>query len=182
MAKAAGKAHNVNGLLATMEDEKTPLAIRRKAAKKLHELGLISNDQFDKFHARSAIDSLVGGADRENCPPEIYEETQQAFTESRRLNRHFGGRTAGMIGRRGTLATIKLMIGRKQSSSDFESLKKNGRLNSSFEAIALRHPEHFTESELAQARKRLVDAGFDLNTLEYSKRAGQYPPTTSDKI
>jgi hypothetical protein len=57
------------------------------------------------------------------------------------------------------------MIGRKQSSSDFESLKKNGRLSSSFEAIALRHPEHFSESELAQARQRLEEAGFDVGTL-----------------
>ena len=124
-----------------------------------------SEDQFEKFRARSSIDSLLGGADREKCPPEIYEETQEAFAESRKLNPHFGGRTVGMIGRRGTLATIKLMIGRKESSSDFESLRKNGRLNSSFEAIALRHPEHFSESELTRARQRLEEAGFDLGTL-----------------
>lgn len=165
MAKTGGNTHNIAELRASMGDEKIPLAQRRKAAKKLHELGLISDDQFDKFRARSAIDSLLGGADRENCPPEIYEETQEAFAESRKLNPHFGGRTVGMIGRRGTLATIKLMIGRKQSSSDFESLRKNGRLSSSFEAIALRHPEHFTESELTQARQRLEEAGFDVGTL-----------------
>jgi len=124
MVKAAGNAYSITELRASMGDDKASLAQRRKAAKKLHELGLISDDEFDKFRARSAIDSLVSGADRENCPPEVYEETQEAFAESRRLNPHFGGRTTGMIGRRGTLATIKLMISRKQSSSDFESLKK----------------------------------------------------------
>ena len=148
-----------------MGDEKIPLAQRRKAANKLHELGLIGDDQLNKFRARSAIDSLLGGADRDNCPPEIYEETQEAFAKSRRLNPHFGGRTVGRIGRRGVLATIKLMIGRKQSSSDFENLRKNGRLSSSFEAIALRHLEHFADSELMQARQRLEEAGFDVGAL-----------------
>ena len=166
MAKATGKKYNIVNLRSIMEKQDAPLAERRKAAKQLHELALISDENFDKFRARSAIDSLVGGADRENCPPEIYEETQEAFAESRRLNPHFGGRTTKMIGRRGTLATIKLMIGRKKSSSDFESLKENGRLHCSFEAIALRHPEHFTDEELTQARVRLEEAGFDLATLK----------------
>ncbi|OGQ55661.1 MAG: hypothetical protein A3J24_02640 [Deltaproteobacteria bacterium RIFCSPLOWO2_02_FULL_53_8] len=165
MARVAGNTYSIAELRASMGDDKASLPQRRKAAKKLHELGLISDDQFDKFRARSAIDSLVGGADRDNCPPEIYEETQDAFAESRRLNPHFGGRTTGMIGRRGTLATIKLMIGRKHTSSDFESLRKHGRLISSFEAIALRHPQYFSDSELAQARKRLEEAGFDVRTI-----------------
>lgn len=173
MAKAAGNTYSITELRASMQDDKASLPQRRKAAKKLHELGLVSDDQFEKFRARSAIDSLVSGADRENCPPEIYEETQEAFAESRRLNPHFGGRTTGMIGRRGTLATIKLMIDRKQTSSDFESLKKNGRLKSSFEAIALRHPQYFTDSELTQARKRLEEAGFDVRTIATRARAEQ---------
>jgi hypothetical protein len=79
MAKAGGNTHNIAELRANMGDAKIPLAQRRKAAKTLHDLGFISDDLFEKFRARSAVDSLLGGADRENCPPEIYEETQEAF-------------------------------------------------------------------------------------------------------
>lgn len=62
LARTGGNTHNIAELRARMGNETIALAQRRQAEHKLHELGLISDDHFDRYRARSAIDSLLGGA------------------------------------------------------------------------------------------------------------------------
>jgi hypothetical protein len=57
MAKLTSKKYNIANLRSTMDDDKTRLAERRRAATKLYELGALSEADFNKFLPRSASES-----------------------------------------------------------------------------------------------------------------------------
>lgn len=68
-----------------------------------------------------------------------------------------------MLGEQGGLATAKQLLNKDDRTSGFAELYERGRLDLTVEAVALqpRFRSLFTRDELAQARRRLDEAGWD---------------------
>lgn len=67
------------------------------------------------------------------------------------------GRTRQKIARVGVTTTIADLINKDQPSDGFQMLVERGMADLLFESIALRHPDRFDESTVANARQRLDD-------------------------
>lgn len=68
-------------------------------------------------------------------------------------------RTRQKITAVGELEAIKALILKPKPSEGFFMLIERGMPELTFEAVALRHPEHFDEDVIAAAKKRLSEAG-----------------------
>lgn len=74
-------------------------------------------------------------------------------------------RTRQKVGRAGVIQTLKDWALSNNETDGFKMLIDRGMPELTGEAIVLRHPEHFTPDELLAARKRLSDAGVDVDRL-----------------
>ena len=72
-----------------------------------------------------------------------------------------------MVAERGGLPAAKQLLGSSDPASGFVRLWEEQRLDLSVEALALREPWNalFTDVELAEARRRLEDLGYDPGRL-----------------
>lgn len=73
------------------------------------------------------------------------------------------GRTRQKIARVGELATVKDLILGTKPSEGFFMLIERGMVGLTFEAVALRHPERFTDDVLNAAAARLEPSASDLS-------------------
>ena len=72
------------------------------------------------------------------------------------------GRTRPKIAQDGEAATVADLVMKKQASEGFHMLMDRDMAQLTFEAVALRHPDRFTEEVRAAARARLETAGAEV--------------------
>jgi hypothetical protein len=96
---------------------------------------------------RARIDELL---DEEGEMAEEYEAMRQATIEVTGSD----CRLTTLRRNRGPIAAVKALLA-KPPSDAFHKLVAAGRTDETVEAIADRHPEHFTPAEVAEACKRL---------------------------
>jgi hypothetical protein len=64
-------------------------------------------------------------------------------------------RTRNMIGKRGIIGAVERLVTQSRPSTGFTSLAERGETDLTFEAVVLKHPNHFSPKALARSRKRL---------------------------
>jgi hypothetical protein len=74
-------------------------------------------------------------------------------------------RTRQKVNKVGVIATLRDWARTKGSTDGFDMLIARNMPEYTGEAIVLRHPEAFDEETVAGARRRLVDAGVDVDRL-----------------
>ena len=67
------------------------------------------------------------------------------------------GRTWPMIHERGVLPAVEHIVLKRQESVGFTALAEMGLKDFAFEAVILRHPEHFSAEAVARSRERLTE-------------------------
>lgn len=65
------------------------------------------------------------------------------------------GRTWPMIDEYGVIPAVERIVMKRQESVGFTALAEMGLEDFAFEAVILRHPEHFTAAAVARSRERL---------------------------
>jgi hypothetical protein len=67
------------------------------------------------------------------------------------------GRTWPMIHEHGVLPAVERIVMKRQESVGFTALAEMGLKDFAFEAVILRHPEHFSAEAVARSRERLAE-------------------------
>jgi hypothetical protein len=80
-----------------------------------------------------------------------YEEVLSAEKGKRQP----ASRTWQMIKRKGIIPSVESVVSRTQVSTAFISLKNMGLMEFAFEAVILRHPQHFSNEAIAISTQRL---------------------------
>ena len=91
-------------------------------------------------------------AERE-CLQAVYAY-ERVLTEKNGRNTR-ASRTWPMIERRGVIAAVESIVTRERPTIGFDALAANGLDEHAFEAVVLRHPQHFSEAALQTSKKRL---------------------------
>ena len=93
---------------------------------------------------------------------QFHEEMLRIYQEATRFE-YYARYFLRMVNERGGLAAARQLLGGAEPSSGFTKLWEEGRLDLSVEALVLREPWSalFTDVELAEARRRLEDLGYD---------------------
>lgn len=66
-------------------------------------------------------------------------------------------RTWPMIRQHGVLPAVERIVMKRQESVGFTALAEMGLKDFAFEAVILRHPEHFSAEAVARSRERLAE-------------------------
>ena len=82
-----------------------------------------------------------------------YEEVLSA----QRGKRQRAGRTWPMIQERGILPAVERIVLKRTESVGYTALAEMGLKEFAFEAVILRHPEHFSPEAVVRSRERLAD-------------------------
>ena len=98
-----------------------------------------------------------------NLEAGFHQEMVRIYEEAKEFG-YYPSYFLGMVVERGGLSAAKRLLVGSQVSNGFARLWEEGRLDLSVEAIALQNPWSalFTHEELAQARRRLDEVGYDL--------------------
>lgn len=91
-------------------------------------------------------------AERE-CLQAVYAY-ERVLTEKNGRNTR-ASRTWPMIERRGVIAAVESIVTRERPTIGFDALAANGLDEHAFEAVVLRHPQHFSEAAVQTSKKRL---------------------------
>jgi len=84
-----------------------------------------------------------------------YEEVLSAKSGKRQR----AGRTWPMIRERGVLPAVERIVLKRTESVGYTALAEMGLQQFAFEAVILRHPEHFSPQAVARSRERLSEGG-----------------------
>ena len=84
-----------------------------------------------------------------------YEEVLSA----QRGKRQRAGRTWPMIHEHGILPAVERIVLKRTESVGYTALAEMGLKEFAFEAVILRHPEHFSPEAVARSRERLEEDG-----------------------
>lgn len=82
-----------------------------------------------------------------------YEEVLSA----QKGKRQRASRTWPMIQERGILPAVERIVLKRAESAGYSALAEMGLKKFAFEAVILRHPEHFSPDAVARSRERLVE-------------------------
>lgn len=83
-----------------------------------------------------------------------YEEILSAL----RGKRQRAGRTWPMIKEHGVLPAVERIVLKRSESVGYTALAEMGLKEFAFEAVILRHPEHFSPEAVARSRERLSES------------------------
>ena len=86
----------------------------------------------------------------------VVTEGLQAVYAYQEARKGRANRTWQKIDRVGVVQTLEDVVKRKTETPGFQTLASMGLLEFSFEAVVLRHPEHFSPEAIARARERLA--------------------------
>lgn len=84
-----------------------------------------------------------------------YEEILSA----KKGRRQPASRTWQMIKKHGIVPAVERVVTKREESSGYTELAKMGLKEFAFEAVILRHPEHFSEAAIARSKERLRNDG-----------------------
>lgn len=81
-----------------------------------------------------------------------YEEVLSA----QKGKRQPASRTWQMISRHGITPSVERVVAKREVSAGFTALAEMGLMEFAFEAVILRHPEHFSKEAIAISKQRLA--------------------------
>jgi hypothetical protein len=83
-----------------------------------------------------------------------YEEVLSA----ERGRRQPASRTWQMIQRHGVIPAVERVVTKREVSSGFTALEAMGLMDYAFEAVILRHPDHFSPEAIAISKQRMAQS------------------------
>lgn len=105
--------------------------------------------------------ALALQASRYGAKTQAEQECLQAVYAYERILTEKNGRTTRasrtwpLIERKGVIAAVESIVTRERSTMGFDALAANGLDEHAFEAVVLRHPQHFSEAAVSTSKRRL---------------------------
>ena len=109
------------------------------------------------------LDSSGFAQNRSNEPippmPKLLSQREQADVREQWLKKRLGSLLLPMIKRHGIIAAVERAVDRPSETVGYTALLEMGLDELAFEAVIVRHPDHFSATAVARARERISAGG-----------------------